>query len=119
MDPNAALQALMQQIGLKPTLFAPNSRYYGLETGTLPGFDGAPIVYVRRRFLPKPEELVTAGYHVTLQGDRLDVLAAKYLGDPQFYWRICDANRAMAPQELTEAIGRALRIALASGASSA
>jgi hypothetical protein len=115
IDPNAALQGLMQQIGLKPSLFAPNSRYYGLDTATLTAADGTTIVYLRRRFLPAPESLATAGLIVVAQGDRLDNIAAKYLGDPELYWRICDANRAMRPDELIEVIGRQLRIALPQG----
>jgi len=115
MDANAALQALMQQTGLRPTLFAPNSRYYGLETGMLLAADGTTVAYVRRRFVPAPESLATAGYVVIGQGDRLDNLATKHLGDPEQYWRLCDANRAMRPEELVETIGRVLRVALASG----
>ncbi len=49
------------------------------------------------------------------QGDRLDNIAAKYLGDPEQYWRICDANGAMRPDELIETIGRQLRITLPEG----
>jgi nucleoid-associated protein YgaU len=115
MDANTALQALMQQTGLRPTLFASNSRYYGLDTATLTAADGTVVAYVKRRFVPAPETLATSGYLTFSQGDRLDNLAAKYLGDPEQYWRICDANRAMRPEELVESIGRVLRVALASG----
>ena len=38
-----------------------------------------------------------------------------YLGDPEQFWRVCDANRAMRPDELTETIGRRLRITLPEG----
>jgi len=48
--------------------------------------------------------------HVVRQHERLDNITARYLGDPELFWRICDANRAMRPEELTEAIGRRLRI---------
>ena len=45
-------------------------------------------------------------------GDRLDVLAATYLGDPTQFWRICDANPVIHPDALTAAdrIGSPLRI---------
>jgi hypothetical protein len=49
------------------------------------------------------------------QGDRLDNIAAKYLGDPEQFWRLCDANGAMRPDALTETIGRWLRITLPEG----
>lgn len=30
--------------------------------------------------------------HVIIQGDRLDLLADHYFGDPRLWWRILDAN---------------------------
>ena len=48
-----------------------------------------------------------------MQGDRLDNVTAKYLGDPEQFWRLCDANGAMRPEELTETIGNRVRITLA------
>jgi hypothetical protein len=53
--------------------------------------------------------------HVVTEGDRLDNIAAKYLGDPEQFWRVCDANGAMLPDELIETIGRRLRITLPEG----
>ena len=73
------------------------------------------IVYLRRRFVPPPERFALLQEHVVTQGDRLDNIAAHYLGDPEQFWRICDANRAMRPDELTETIGRRLRITLPEG----
>ena len=49
------------------------------------------------------------------EGERLDNIAAQYLGDPEQFWRICDANGAMRPDELTETVGRRLRITLPEG----
>ena len=49
------------------------------------------------------------------QGDRLDNLAARYLGDPEQFWRLCDANGAMRPDELTQTSARRLRITLPEG----
>ncbi|MFL5804527.1 MAG: hypothetical protein ACJ8CR_22625 [Roseiflexaceae bacterium] len=43
------------------------------------------------------------------------MLPAGYLDDPEQFWRICDANRAMRPDELTETVGRRLRITLPEG----
>ena len=48
-------------------------------------------------------------------GDRLDNLAAHYIGDPEQFWRICDANNALRPHELTQRVGRRLRITLPEG----
>jgi nucleoid-associated protein YgaU len=42
------------------------------------------------------------------QSDRLDLIAARTLGDPLLFWRIADANDAMNPFDLLTR--RALRI---------
>lgn len=115
MDPNDALQALLNPAGLQATAFPPNSRYHGLETLTLQRADGMTIIYIRRRFLPQPERMVLVREHSVAQGDRLDNLANTFFGDAEQFWRICDANRAMRPDELTETIGRRLRITLPEG----
>ncbi|HYJ93740.1 MAG TPA: LysM domain-containing protein, partial [Vicinamibacterales bacterium] len=52
--------------------------------------------------------------HVVVEGERLDLIAAKYLGDSEQFWRICDANGAVRPAEL-EVVGRRLRITLPEG----
>ena len=49
------------------------------------------------------------------QGDRLDNITAQYLGDPEQFWRICDANNVLAPNELTDTLGRIIRITLPEG----
>ncbi len=114
-DPNDALQAMLQPVALKAIAFAPTSRYYGIETATLEMPDGTTVVYVRRRFLPQPDRLVLLQEYQVKQGDRLDNLAAQFVGDAEQFWRICDANTAMRPDELTETIGRRLRITLPEG----
>jgi hypothetical protein len=108
----SAMQALFQFAGLQPSLFAPNSRYLGIATGAFVAPDGTNIAYVRRRFLPPPAQLVPLQQFSVVQGDRLDVLAAKYLGDPQLFWRICDANGAMRPEDLTATVGTVLLVCL-------
>ena len=97
-----------------PLSFPPTSRYYGLETATLEGADGQTIVYLRRRFLPPPERFALLREHVVAEGERLDLIAATYMGDPLQWWRIADANRALNPDELID-IGRRLRITLPEG----
>lgn len=109
------LRAFMQANALETAAFAPGSRYYGLETSQWTRADGTRLSYVRRRFIPPPEAFATLQEHRVVDGDRLDNLAAKYLGDPLNYWRLCDANGAIRPDELTEQIGRTLRIALPEG----
>ena len=100
---------------LRPIVFPPTSRYHPIETATLVLPDGTELVYLRRRFLPSSDRFTLIQEHVVTQGERLDNITAKYLGDPQQFWRICDANDAMNPPELTAEIGRRLRITLPEG----
>ncbi len=108
------LQALLEGPA-KPSLFPPNSRYTGIDTSKLTTADKETIVYVRRRFVPPPERFALLQEYTVVQGDRLDNLAAKFVGDPERFWQICDANAAMRPEELTEIVGRTLRITLPEG----
>jgi hypothetical protein len=108
------LQVLMQGPA-KQQLFPPNSRYAGIDTGQLTTVDGKKIVYLRRRFVPSSERFALLQEYTVVQGDRLDNLAAKFIGDPERFWQICDANAAMRPEELTETLGRTLRITLPEG----
>jgi len=118
-DPARALQALLQPGGISSTLFPPNSRYHGVLTATLTGVDGRPIVYLRRRFVPPPEQFSLLHEHTVVEGDRLDNVTARYLGDPEQFWRVCDANGALRPEELTGNVGSRIRITLPQGVAGA
>jgi nucleoid-associated protein YgaU len=98
----------------RPNAFPASSRYAPVEVARLV-VAGREVPYLRRRFVPQPESLADAGVHVVEDGDRLDRIAAETLGDPELYWRICDANRALRPDELTARVGRRLRITLPEG----
>ena len=95
--------------------FPPNSRYYLTPSTTRTEADGRTIVYLKRRFSPPPESLSLLEEHVVTQAERLDNIAAQRIGDPEQFWRVCDANAALRPQELTEEIGRRLRITMPEG----
>ena len=112
MDP---VQAFLQANALQTPLFPATSRYHGIPAAQLTLADGTTIVYVRRRFVPPPERFALLVEHTVVSGDRLDNLAARYLGDPQQFWRICDANRAVRPDELVAIVGSTLRITLPEG----
>ena len=109
------VQALLAQTSLPNNLFGSTSRYYGLPVESLDLPNGSMIAYVTRRFVPAPERFQTLQYHTVAQGERLDNIAAAYLGDPTLFWQICDANRAMRPEDLTGSPGRTLRITLPAG----
>jgi hypothetical protein len=95
--------------------FPITSRYYQSATATLETPDGKTIVYLRRRFVPDPRRFSLLQEHTVTEGERLDNIAAQYLGDPEQFWRIADANGAMNPEDLTAEPGRKLRITLPEG----
>jgi hypothetical protein len=95
--------------------FPPTSRYALTPTASFMRADGTAVTYLKRRFVPPPENLALLQWHRVVQNERLDNIAARYLGDPEQFWRLCDANRALRPQELTETIGKPLRITLPEG----
>ena len=96
-------------------MFDPGSRYVGLETTTISVPDDdqrtRDIRYVRRRIIPSAEGMTTLLEHTVAQGERLDQITARYIGDPTQFWRVCDANNVATPEEL-EAAGRVIKIAL-------
>jgi hypothetical protein len=79
-------------------MFAPNSRYFSLSTYTVLLPDGRVVAATR---CAQPTALPLAGYHRRVDGDRLDLLAARYLKDPTFFWKLCDANNALVPDSLS------------------
>ena len=112
---NQALQALLMATQGQSTPFPATSRYYGLATETIQTVDGRTLTYVTRRFVPSPDNFELPQYHTVTQGERLDNITATYLNDPQQFWRICDANGAMRPDDLTKTAGAKIRITLPQG----
>jgi hypothetical protein len=106
------LETLLSGSAATPPRFPANSRYFGVPTLTRTERDGRTVAYLARRFIPPPEDFTLAFVHTAVQGDRLDLLASTYLGDPEQWWKIPDANGAMQPDALTDTPGRKLRIAL-------
>jgi hypothetical protein len=96
------------------TVFPSSSRYSAVDIATWTAPDGTQIAYLRRRFVPPPENFATLQVYPVKEGDRLDNLAATFLGDPEQFWRLCDANAAMQPIEIAEP-GSDLRITLPEG----
>jgi hypothetical protein len=71
-------------------MFATDSRYAKCTSYTVTLRDGR--VVTATRLWHSPPRLPLAGYHTRVQGDRLDLLAARYLQDPTLFWKLCDAN---------------------------
>lgn len=96
-------------------MFDTTSRYFNLETRTISvpeGEDGTRLIrYVARRIIPSAENQTTLVEHTVAQFERLDQITARYLSDPTQFWRVCDANNVLQPEELEET-GRIIEIAL-------
>lgn len=114
---NYPLQTLIQ-MGLVPAVnFPTDSRYYGSSTLSYTAPNGESITYLARRLVPQPgaQNYATVAQHIVQQGDRLDVVAAKYLGDPLIFWLLCDANGAIRPHSLLETPGEVINITMPRG----
>jgi hypothetical protein len=73
-------------------VFTPASRYANAPTYHARTSSGALVTAL---VIPGPRAPAPVGYHPRAVGDRLDLLAAKYLNDPTGFWRLCDANNAI------------------------
>lgn len=110
-----ALAAIIQSAAGTGAPLNPSSRYYGdaVEQTTLP--DGTAVAYLSRRIIPQASLYPRTQDYSVVAGDRLDNLAARFLGDPILFWMICDANGAEDPESLVAVPGRTIRIPLVSG----
>jgi hypothetical protein len=89
-------------------VFDPSSRYADLPTIEHRTASGRTVVYVGRRLLPPASQLTPLARVLVTEGDRLDLVAARTLGDPLQWWRIADANEGTDPEELVATPGRIL-----------
>jgi hypothetical protein len=81
-------------------MFDEKSRYAQLPTYTVTDHRGGTVTVVTPApALPKSLQ----GIHLLRQGERLDLLAAKYLDNPAGFWRISEENDVMLPEALSEA----------------
>ena len=92
--------------------FPPNSRYRNVPLRTTTAPDGTEITFVGRRIIPAIERYRALDRVRTDKGSRIDNVAADAYGDPEQYWRICDANGVAEPAAATEPEGRLLSIPL-------
>lgn len=104
------LQLLLAAGAAPATGYPPSSRYHATPVV----HDANGVAYLARRLVPAPERFAQTGEVLVEHGDRADLLSAAHLGDPELYWRLCDANRVLDPSEL-EDVGRRVRIPLPEG----
>jgi hypothetical protein len=89
-------------------MFDRGSRYEQVPQAVYTRPDGRGIRYVLLRLTPAPAAAAAA--HLVAETDRLDLLANRYYGDPLQFWRICDANEALRPDDLTATVRARIRI---------
>jgi len=92
----------------------PASRYAAIERTEFTFADGTRVPCLKRRFVPRAAGTVFAEHRVT-EGERPDLLAARYFGDAEQSWRLADANAVLHPQELVEQVGGVVKVALPAG----
>ena len=88
-------------------MFSKKSRYAKVRDGELVDDKGRKITYKRVRIIPPTP--ANCG-HIITEGERLDHIAHFYFRDARRFWRICDANEAMFPDDLAEDVGRKIKI---------
>lgn len=89
-------------------MFEASSRYANLPDRKWIGPDGESFLYKTRRLLPQGARQPRRAEETVRQGERLDLFAARTLGDPLQFWRVADANDSMSPFELVVVPGRRL-----------
>lgn len=101
--------------------FPINSRYHGIGTAEHVDSDGKKHVYLKRRFLPTSGAHQQIAEHLVRDNERLDHIAHQHFLDSTLFWRLCDANEAMDPDDLLVRLNdqpRRLRITLPEGVES-
>ena len=78
-------------------MFFPNSRYAATVAYQKQRPDRGVIQVTR---LPLPGPAVVLGFFRRASGQRLDLIANRFLTDPTAFWRLCDANNTMVPDAL-------------------
>jgi hypothetical protein len=73
-------------------VFPPASRYVNAMTYTAELPNGSTVAAL---VIPGPRSPAPIGYHPRAVGDRLDLIAVRYLNDPTGFWRLCDANNVL------------------------
>jgi hypothetical protein len=92
-------------------MFDEKSRYFPLTPYQVTELRGWTVSAVP---VPGATAEYLLGYHVRVQGQRLDHLASHYLNNPAGFWRICELNNVMLPESLTR-LARSISLPSRSG----
>lgn len=84
-------------------MFFKGSRYEHVDTNEITAPDGRTYRYKKTRFIGSATPRQA---HSVIHGDRLDLIAHVHFRDPERFWRICDANLVLRPDDLLAQAGR-------------
>lgn len=93
-------------------MFFKGSRYEQVPTLGHTASDGRIIRYKAVRPIPPTPPLAQ---HIVDEGERLDHIAFQHYRDAERFWRICDANLTVWPDELIARSGRVIDIPASEG----
>ncbi|MEA2560675.1 MAG: hypothetical protein QOH06_2179 [Acidobacteriota bacterium] len=88
-------------------MFYRGSRYEDVPDAEITAPAGRTVRYKRMRFISETQGILP---YTVVQGDRLDLVSYKAFRDPEQFWRLCDANRTMRPDDLVAKPGHLLLI---------
>ncbi|HEX7151248.1 MAG TPA: hypothetical protein VF618_07150 [Thermoanaerobaculia bacterium] len=88
-------------------MFFKGSRYAKVEDATLVTGDGRELRYKKTRFIGRA---TPRHGHVVGESERLDHIAWRYYRDAERFWRVCDANVVLWPDDLVDEAGRTIAI---------
>lgn len=89
-----------------------NSRYANCTQASYVAPDGRTIAYVAQRIMPAPERFTPMALHRVIAAERVDLVADRYYGDPEQFWRVCDANRVVWPPDAVSRVDQQVVIPL-------
>ena len=78
-------------------MFFRGSRYADVGTYQVTLSDGTVVTVT---CIPMPAARPPLGWHRRAEGERLDLIAHKYLKDATRGWQLCEANDTIAPDAL-------------------
>jgi hypothetical protein len=93
-------------------MFFKGSRYEKVETDSIVNENGVTVQFKEVRFIPDTPARLGV---VVQQGERIDNIADRVYDDPERFWRICDANRALWPADLVSEPGDKIVVPPAEG----
>jgi hypothetical protein len=93
-------------------MFFKGSRYQDVPNLEYETDDGRVIGYKARRIIPPTPGLTR---HLVEEGERLDRVAFEHFRDPERFWRLCDANVVIHPDDLMARPGRIIDVPASEG----